>query len=56
MYEMERTSPDPGPVWPADRPSAPGTARRGRASARAAGFPVTPAFLESPPDDARFQR
>jgi ChaB len=56
MYEMERTSPDPGPVWPADRPSGTGTARRGRASARAAGFPVTPAFLESPPDDARFQR
>src|SRR6185312_10755347 len=44
MYEMERTSPGPG------------TARRGRASARTAGFPAPPAFLRSPPDDARFQR
>ena len=26
MYEMERTSPGPGPTWPADRPS--GTADR----------------------------
>jgi hypothetical protein len=34
MYEMERTSPGPGPTWPADRPSGTGTARRGRASAK----------------------
>jgi ChaB len=56
MYEMERTSPDPGPVWPADRPSSTGTARRGRASARTAGFPTPPASLQLPPGDARFQR
>jgi len=56
MYEMERTSPGPGPTWPANRPSGTGTARRGRASARTAGFPAPPAFLRSPPDDARFQR
>ena len=43
MYEMERTSPGPGPTWPADRPSGTGTARRGRASARTAGFPAPPA-------------
>ena len=24
MYEMERTSPGPGPTWPADRPSSTG--------------------------------
>jgi hypothetical protein len=23
MYEMERTSPGPGPTWPANRPSGP---------------------------------
>ena len=40
MYEMERTSPGPGPTWSADRPSGTGTARRGRASARTAGFPA----------------
>ena len=56
MYEMERTSPGPGPTWPADRPSGARTARRGRASARTAGFPAPPASLRSPPDDARFQR
>ena len=56
MYEMERTSPGPGPTWPADRPSGTGTARRGRASARTAGFPAPPASLQSPPDDVRFQR
>jgi hypothetical protein len=39
MYEMERTSPGPGPTWPADRPSGTGTARRGRASARNRRFP-----------------
>ena len=56
MYEMERTSPGPGPTWPVDRPSGTGTARRGRASARSAGFPAPPASPESPPGDARFQR
>jgi hypothetical protein len=56
MYEMERTSPGPGPTWPTDRPSGTGTARRGRASARTAGFPAPPASLQLPPDDARFQR
>ena len=40
MYEMERTSPGPGPTWPAGRPSRTGTARRGRASARTASFPA----------------
>ena len=43
MYEMERTSPGPGPTWPANRPSGTETARRGRASARTAGFPAPPA-------------
>lgn len=43
MYEMERTSPGPGPTWPANRPSGTGTARRGRASARTTGFPAPPA-------------
>jgi hypothetical protein len=56
MYEMERTSPGPGPTWPANRPSGTGTARRGRASARTAGFPASPASPELPPGDARFQR
>jgi hypothetical protein len=56
MYEMERTSPGPGLTSPADRPSGTGTARRGRTSARTAGFPAPPASPESPPDDARFQR
>ena len=56
MYEMERTSPGPGPTWPANRPSGTGTARRGRASARTAGFPAPPASPELPPGDARFQR
>jgi hypothetical protein len=46
MYEMERTSPGPGPTWPADRPSGSRTARRGRASARTAGFPAPPASLQ----------
>ena len=46
MYEMERTSPGPGPTWPADRPSSTGTARRGHASARTAGFPAPPASPE----------
>src|SRR4029077_16034433 len=56
VYEMEGTSPDPGPTWPADRPSGTGTARRGRASARTAGFPAPSRVSESSPDDARFQR
>jgi len=43
MYEMERTSPGPGPTWPADRPSGTGTARRGHTSARTTGFPAPPA-------------
>ena len=56
MYEMERTSPGPGPTWPADRPS--GTADRPpgphiRANRR---FPGASRVPESPPDDARFQR
>ena len=56
MYEMERTSPGPGPTWPANRPS--GTADRPpgpriRANRR---FPGASRVPESPPDDARFQR
>ena len=56
MYEMERTSPGPGPTWPANRPS--GTADRPpgpriRANRR---FPGASRVPESPPGDARFQR
>jgi len=56
MYEMEGTSPGPGPTWPAARPS--GTADRPpgpdiRATRR---FPGASRVPESPPDDARFQR
>jgi hypothetical protein len=56
MYEMERTSPGPGRPGRLTGPSGTGTARRGRASARTAGFPAPPASLQLPPDDARFQR
>jgi ChaB len=51
-----------GPRLVRDRPGrltgrlAPQTTRRGRTSARTAGSPAPPAFLRSPPDDARFQR
>jgi ChaB protein len=56
MYEMERTSPGPGPTWPADRPSGTGDRPPGpriRANRR---FPGASRVPESPPDDARFQR
>jgi hypothetical protein len=56
MYEMEGTSPGPGPTGRLAGRLAPRTARRGRASARTAGFPAPPASLRSPPGDARFQR
>jgi hypothetical protein len=38
-YEMEGTSPGPGPAWPVARSSGAADRRRGRTPAQAAGFP-----------------
>ena len=42
-YEVEGTSPGPGPAWPVARSSGAAGRRRGRTPAQAAGFPAPPA-------------
>ena len=56
MYEMERTSPGPGPTWPAGRPSGTGDRPPGPRIRPNRRFPGASRVPESPPDDARFQR